>query len=307
MLAATVFGQISAQASVPRLGQDTPLPDSGAAPPFAPQGKAPPVPARPKTRATPAENPGGWFAVEDYPAPARLFAVQGITGFRLYIDEQGGVADCWITDSSGFEMLDRAACDRLRERARFTPARNARRQAVRDIYESRVNWRLPDQELLPWSDAEIHLTLTIDRLGEVQSCFVTTATLPGTDLDGHCPEDMEGLPPMVALAARGYGADEARLVDWDYAIRLDAIRVDEMLRDVPGRVVSGASVWKFGIGPDGHLVECSLTRQKGNPALLTNLCATIMQMRFEPAPQTAGAPAQRTGWAVLVLSYKTGP
>lgn len=307
MLAATIVGQISAQASVPRLGQDTPLPGNRAAPPFAPQGKAPPVPARPRTRAAPADNPGSWIAAEDYPAPALRFAAQGITGFRLYIDEQGEVADCWITNSSGFEMLDRAACDRLRERARFTPARNARRQAVRDIYESRVNWRLPDQEPAHWGDAEIHLTLSIDRLGSVESCFVTTATLPGAERDGHCPPDVEGLPPMVALAARGYGAEEARLVDWDYAIRLDAIRVDEMLRDVPDRVVSGASVWKFGIRPDGRLAECSLTRQKGNPALLADLCATIMQMRFEPAPETAGAPAQRTGWAALVLSYKTGP
>ena len=63
--------------------------------------------------------------------------------FALDIGPDGRVTNCAVTQSSGSATLDNATCRIMRSRARYTPARNPRGQAVADRDRGAVTWRLP--------------------------------------------------------------------------------------------------------------------------------------------------------------------
>ena len=95
------------------------------------------------TRTTPAQNPGAWLSDADYPLEAVRNGWTGTTGFRLEIDETGAVERCVVTQSAGYPVLDEATCSKLKQNARFLPARDASGMAVRDSYKGRLTWRIP--------------------------------------------------------------------------------------------------------------------------------------------------------------------
>lgn len=102
------------------------------------------LPPKPATRTTPAESPGNWLSDNDYPAEVMRNEWSGTTGFQLVIDTDGKVERCAVTESSGHKILDEATCTVLTRNARFEPARDADGVPVRDTYNGRVTWRLPD-------------------------------------------------------------------------------------------------------------------------------------------------------------------
>ncbi len=72
-----------------------------------------------------------YFSPDDYPAAARGSGAHGIVRFMLTTDATGRVVACTITQSSGSPVLDRATCDIMRRRARFSPvAGNIEQQMV---------------------------------------------------------------------------------------------------------------------------------------------------------------------------------
>jgi len=103
----------------------------------SPQPAAPTPP--PKVHAS-AHIPN--FAMDtDYPIAALRRHEQGTVGYRIDIDATGAVAACTIVQSSGSASLDSGTCDLFRNRARFTPARDAEGRAVPDYYVGRITWR----------------------------------------------------------------------------------------------------------------------------------------------------------------------
>lgn len=93
--------------------------------------------------ARPLGDIGTWVTIDDYPAEALQAGQEGTVSFRLTIDRSGSVAQCAITQGSGFPALDDRTCALLTERARFTPARNAAGAPAEGVYSSRVRWLLP--------------------------------------------------------------------------------------------------------------------------------------------------------------------
>lgn len=61
----------------------------------------------------------------DYPEQALRSKQQGQVAFELEIDQRGRVTGCTVQSSSGHALLDRAACELYRGRARYTPAQDA--------------------------------------------------------------------------------------------------------------------------------------------------------------------------------------
>jgi protein TonB len=57
-----------------------------------------------------------------YPAAAKRARAQGLVHVRALVDEEGRPAEVSIAQSSGFELLDGAACSAVRG-ARFKPYR----------------------------------------------------------------------------------------------------------------------------------------------------------------------------------------
>ena len=108
---------------------------------FQAEGAAAPAPAQ---KAKIQGNPGKWFGRKSYPAEARAARKQGLVATILRVDEQGTVAECRISESSGFEPLDRGTCDLAIEHLSFSPAKDHTGKPVASDYPLWVTWRLGD-------------------------------------------------------------------------------------------------------------------------------------------------------------------
>lgn len=85
------------------------------------------------------------FGPEDYPVEAILRNDQGSVQTRVKIGPDGRVRDCSVVQSSGSAALDRATCEILTQRARFTPARDSEgRPTGFDYTPPAIVWRLED-------------------------------------------------------------------------------------------------------------------------------------------------------------------
>ena len=98
----------------------------------------------PPVVATPAQgNLHGLFSGADYPAEAIRRDQQGTTRTILLIDKSGKVASCYNAEPSGIAAVDAISCQVITKRAKFTPARDARGNAVKSIYYSpRITFQL---------------------------------------------------------------------------------------------------------------------------------------------------------------------
>jgi len=126
------------------------IPDDEGPPPEEPPpppvgGSELPLPLVPGTEPARARaNLASYFSADDYPAAALRDGAQGRVAVSLEIGPDGRVANCAVTQSSGSAALDSTTCRIIRSRARYTPARNARGEAVADrIQEATVTWALP--------------------------------------------------------------------------------------------------------------------------------------------------------------------
>ncbi|MGZ8285012.1 MAG: energy transducer TonB [Allosphingosinicella sp.] len=122
-------------------------------PPVIPQQReiVPPridPPARPEEPRTvePARaraNLASYVSDEDYPSNAVRNEEQGTTRFQLAVGPDGKVKECSVTRSSGSSALDATTCRLMKQRARFTPARNNKGELTSDTVASAIRWVLP--------------------------------------------------------------------------------------------------------------------------------------------------------------------
>lgn len=142
----------------------------------------------PPTRARPLEPLANWVSDRDYPAEAIRREAQGVTHFRLVIDERGIVESCTVTESSNVPQLDAATCSIMSIRARFEPARDAAGHAVRDTIESRIRWVLPDERppTLPFEPTRYVSSIHATAAGETR-CSTNAGWDPDNSvLSGDC-------------------------------------------------------------------------------------------------------------------------
>lgn len=88
-------------------------------------------------------NLASYVSDEDYPSNAVRNEEQGTTRFRLAVGPDGKVKDCTVTSSSGSSALDSTTCKLMKQRAKFTPARNNRNEPTSDTVASAIRWVLP--------------------------------------------------------------------------------------------------------------------------------------------------------------------
>lgn len=111
---------------------------------IAAQAAAPPPPPAPSIQGPVRINTDApLIGEDDYPEQAMFDDAEGVTAFVLTIGTNGRATGCDVTASSGHAQLDIRACALVRQRARFTPARQASR-AVESQWRSRVRWVLPN-------------------------------------------------------------------------------------------------------------------------------------------------------------------
>jgi TonB family protein len=90
-----------------------------------------------------------YISSRDYPREAVRRHEQGRVEFELTISPEGVPSACRILASSGSAALDEATCRIMRDRPRFTPARDAEGRATADTIRSAVFWALPGPPLIP--------------------------------------------------------------------------------------------------------------------------------------------------------------
>ena len=107
---------------------------------LAPPPSAPPPPPPPPAKpATPRNDPGSWATPNDYPSRALREEREGTTSFRVSIADDGSVASCSVTGSSGHADLDEATCKFVTRRARFRKPS----EGYGNSYSNRVRWVIP--------------------------------------------------------------------------------------------------------------------------------------------------------------------
>jgi periplasmic protein TonB len=107
----------------------------------------PPAPIVEKARTVePARaraNLASYVSDEDYPANAARNEEQGTTRFRLVVGPDGRVKECSVTGSSGSSALDSTTCRLMKQRAKFSPAKNNKGELTSDTVASAIRWVLP--------------------------------------------------------------------------------------------------------------------------------------------------------------------
>jgi protein TonB len=106
----------------------------------------PPPPPEVKTvkPARAKANLASYVSDEDYPSSAVRNEEQGTTRFRLSVGPNGQVTECSVVGSSGSSALDSATCRLMKQRAKFTPARNSAGEPTSDSVTSTIRWVLPE-------------------------------------------------------------------------------------------------------------------------------------------------------------------
>lgn len=85
-----------------------------------------------------------WISSDDYPLEAMRNEWQGTSAIEWTIDRHGRAVDCHTTSSSGYKVLDDAACNAITSNARYIPARDAQGRRIEMTSRRRVVWRLPE-------------------------------------------------------------------------------------------------------------------------------------------------------------------
>ncbi|MCB2086386.1 MAG: TonB family protein [Sphingomonadaceae bacterium] len=111
-------------------------------PPAFPKPK--PTPVLDPIIAKPSNDPSAWVTNSDYRTIWIRREYQGTVGFSLSVGTSGRVENCRITRSSGHGELDDATCRLIKQRARFTSARDGKGMKVPGTYSNSVRWQLPD-------------------------------------------------------------------------------------------------------------------------------------------------------------------
>jgi TonB family protein len=79
---------------------------------------------------------------DDYPATAVRKGEEGYVVAQAVVAPSGVVDNCSIVVSSGFLELDRATCAIIKNRARFTPAKDIDGRKIFGVYRAPVTWSL---------------------------------------------------------------------------------------------------------------------------------------------------------------------
>lgn len=77
-----------------------------------------------------------------YPLDAEREGIEGAVKLTAVVGADGRVRSCRVTESSGSDILDTAACERMQRYARFSPATDSEGAPTDGEYATTVNYRL---------------------------------------------------------------------------------------------------------------------------------------------------------------------
>lgn len=80
--------------------------------------------------------------VQKYPPEAIRLGQQGTVGLEVRVSDSGRVTECSVTKSSGYLLLDEAACEGMVKYSQFAAARNAEGESEEGVFRTSIVFRL---------------------------------------------------------------------------------------------------------------------------------------------------------------------
>ena len=78
----------------------------------------------------------------DYPRESIRLGEEGVVIVNVYVTAEGTVGDVQLISSSGHKRLDEASLKMIRERFRYTPARDTNGNPIAAWTQARLSWEL---------------------------------------------------------------------------------------------------------------------------------------------------------------------
>lgn len=256
----------------------------------------------------PAGSPGNWIGSDDYPAVALRFNMTGVTAFKLVVDPVGKPSRCDIVESSGFDVLDSATCQRLMANAQFTPLHNREGKPIEGTYSSRVKWVVPDGGAPAISESFGSMLLSIDQTGKVTSCRIVVhiPITKAASTEKPCGAGMQPPPPALAMEFRGNYQGASAEVEIQQADFFTPALRTRLLSPMLGYEQRALNVHRFKITKDGKLGQCSYEEQRGSQGLATNYCMEVRDRNFDPPFSAFDKDGVASGWHIARVLLKTG-
>jgi protein TonB len=218
-----------------------------------------------------------WVMNDDYPTEAMSHDAQGTVAFRLDIDANGVPTGCTVTTSSGSSALDDTTCRIMRERARFSPARNESDRPVAGTFASRITWRMQED---PEDDGGHHPTFA--------PTIMTTTMHKSAGGEIDCTFAYNGQPSRLGIADqcaffRNFDADRAlRAIDGDAVLTMTFSTTPSGSQSLPEPTQAGDLIFmsqaSIDVAPDGRITDCRPTERQSLRVLeglgLPDLCTT---------------------------------
>lgn len=112
--------------------------------PIARPAPPPPPPAVSKARGVQPKGQSRWASriQENYPSRAVRSGTEGTVGVNVTVGSNGKVSACSVSNSSGSDVLDEAACDGMRRYAQFDPALDDAGNPTSASWSTRIVYRL---------------------------------------------------------------------------------------------------------------------------------------------------------------------
>ena len=131
---------------------------------------------------TPARWLRGRITDRDYPREAIAGQIQGTLVTRYGIGANGRVDSCTIVSSSGSALLDTTTCRLVRQRFRYSPARDAAGRKVPDVLTEDHAWVMepaPREAMTP-ADTDVDQPITATKICASPTSPVLRSTTTGT-------------------------------------------------------------------------------------------------------------------------------
>ena len=248
-----------------------------------PDPAPPPSPAKVAETAQPSRaraNLPSLFSSDDYPKEALRKHEQGTVAVRLDVARDGTVSSCGVTQTSGSAAIDLVTCSILKERARFTPARDSRGQPTEDYTHTRIRWLLPVREPEKVDDFSRRQIYVIDADRKIAQCQSARESAPPKLVQCgparvHFQTMIDATPPSFDLAGRQLIFEIAEFVGEAAELR--------PMGEGSGDFLIGRDQIRLTIDHSGMVIDCELLESvgKGNANRGEAICATERKRKFE--------------------------
>lgn len=88
-------------------------------------------------------RPGEWIQADDYPRDSIKAGERGAVSILWTIGTDGSVSNCRVTQTSGYALLDQAACNAILRRGHYKAALDVEGKPIRSYGSRKVVWKIP--------------------------------------------------------------------------------------------------------------------------------------------------------------------